>query len=415
MKTERINPKVYYNMSPQNFRLLSIGIILILVISNFMGCTLFNDDDEEEKREGFNYETLVETIPSTFATELPIIEPMPIINTSKPRPLGNVVVIWYFEKNTVYRDFGGTLKFNLQNNGTDNLYIYQIGIKPEWRNSNSFGDSSTSGIYSEVGKYVNATEKKYIGMIYFPGPSQSGEFKYSITFSAYSQNETGEWNDCGSQKWTTKTIQVDELPIPSKYKQYYNLPQYYDKINDVVDSTNKEVINLAHQLAGKFPGPFNIYQACAIFDYINSEIKYISDPSNTENYWSAPDQTLAYGGDCEDFSTLLASLIISIGGSVRMYLTDSHAFIGLYIGNETNIKELTGAIQNYYQTDLYLFWFEDNLGFWLIMDSSASVYLGGLPSGASPVMKNYLGPEHYSWTWDFFETENLYIVDVKPN
>ena len=402
-------------MSPLKNRVIAIIFILLLTITALSGCTLFDNSEEEEKPKGFALETLEESIPSTNSLEQPVMDPKPVLNTSIPKQVTNFIASWYFEKNVVYNDFGGICKVSFQNNGTDRLYIYRIGLRPSWSIEDYAGPSENGNVYVEVGKYINASVKKEVGILYFPGPSRRGEYDYNMIFSIYSQNSSGSWNDCGDQQGTTKTIEVTNLPSAIQYKQHYNLRQYYEKINEVVDPTSDKVINLSRKLAGKYSGPFNIYQVCAIYDYISTNVKYISDPSNTENYWCTPDQTLEFGGDCEDFSTLFASMLISIGGAVRMYLTDSHAFLALYIGNVSEITAITERIQNYYHSNIHIFWLEDELGCWLILDTIGSIYPGGLSLGAGPIMKRYETTlDTYHWTWDFFETENLYIVDVKP-
>jgi transglutaminase-like putative cysteine protease len=195
------------------------------------------------------------------------------------------------------------------------------------------------------------------------------------------------------------------------YEEHHNLKQYYNKINDIVDPSNSEVFNLSHEIAGDYQGAYNIYQVCAIFDYTRANIKYFSDPSSMENYWCTPEQTIKFGGDCEDHSTLLASMIISIGGVVRMYMTDSHAFLGLYIGSESNVEDITKSVQSYYRTGVNLFYLKDNFGCWLMLDTIGSLYLGGLPLGAVPARDGLTGD---GWSWGFSETENFYITDVIP-
>ena len=379
------------------------------------GCISPDSPDNDKKPKGFELLELEETIPVAISLTQPKFDPEPEINSSIHYTIGNTIASWYFEKNTVYTNFGGTIKVFVQNNGSRDIYVYRIGIKPAWEVEDFENITRDNIVFSEAGKLINASEKQYLGMIYFPGPNRAGNYDYSITFSAYQQNETGFWNDCGVQTGNAKIITIAELPIKSEYTQHYNVRQYYDKINEIVEPTNKKVIKLSRQIAGAFPGPFNINQVCALFDYVNTHIKYISDPSSTENYWCTPEETLELGGDCEDFSTLLASMIISIGGSVRIYLTDSHAFLSVYIGNVTTLASLTSAIEKYYHADLQLFWFEDELGLWLILDSIGSLYPGGLPLGAAPEMKIYNADiRSYSWRWEFTETESLHIVDVIP-
>ncbi|MCK5562372.1 MAG: transglutaminase domain-containing protein [Thermoplasmata archaeon] len=403
-------------MSANNTRVTAVIFVILFILSATAGCTLFNEsDEEEEKRERFTLESLSDTVPTTNSYSQPTIELKPELNTSIPGPVQKFIANWYFEKNVVYTYYGGILKASIQNNGSDRMYVHRLGFKPSWSVEGYEPVTDDGVVYVDVGKYVNSSEKEYIGILYFPGPATSGTYEYSLVFSMYTENTTGAWNDNGDQEGTAKTFEVIDLPEASKYKQHYNLPQYYDRINDIVNPTSDEVITLSRKLAGEYSGPFNIYQICAIFDYISANIKYLSDPSSTENYWCTPEQTLELGGDCEDFSTLIASLLISIGGSVRMYLTDSHAFVGVYLGNESNIDSLTMAIQNYYHTNVFLYWFKDELGVWLILDTIGAIYPGGLPLGAAPIMKSYGDTSsNYYWTWDFTETETLYIVDIIP-
>jgi hypothetical protein len=396
-------------------RTFAIISILLLFTSATLGCTLFGEEEEEKPPKGFAFEELQDTIPHTTSYEQPTVETAPEIDLIEHQPISKIIASWYFEKNIIYTYFGGTLKLFIQNNGTEQIYVYNIGLKPNWPLSNRQSAGDDDIIFADTGKYVNASEKEYVGLLYFPGPTMSGEFDYNIVFSVYRQNSTGAWLDRGLQEGVAKSFSVFNLPAPSEYNEHYNLRQYYDKINNIVDPTHELVINLAHSLAGEYSGPFNIYQVCNIFDYISTNVKYISDPSNNENYWCRPEQTLEFGGDCEDYSTLFASMLISIGGTVRMYLTDSHAFIGVYIGSEAEVRDITEAIRDYYWTDVQLFWFTDELGVWLVLDTIGSLYPGGLPLGAGPIIERISDTAgEKSLSWDFIETENLYIIDVIP-
>jgi predicted transglutaminase-like cysteine proteinase len=74
-----------------------------------------------------------------------------------------------------------------------------------------------------------------------------------------------------------------------------------------------------------------------IRNWVASNIDYKSDEDRWgEDYWQTPEETLSYGtGDCEDFSTLLCSLLRAYGiGAGRVYVAlgvddeeDGHAFL----------------------------------------------------------------------------------------
>jgi transglutaminase-like putative cysteine protease len=379
-------------------------IILLLLTTAMTGC-FSTDDSDSDKRDGFSAEQLADAAPYAYNLDNPTIDDEPVIDTSNHRRVSNIVAIWYFEKNAVYKEYGGILNLAIKNNSTSTIFVYKIGIRPEWYDR--FGER---GYFADAGKFIKPGEEFNVGMVRFDGPKATGEFEYDIIFYLYLQNETGSWNDCGSQEASDKSFIVSDLPGTTNYEQQYNLPQYYDKINKIVDPTDASVYNLSHEIAAKYQGAYNIYQMCALFDYMAENIKYFSDPSSTENYWCTPDQTIKFGGDCEDHSTLLASLVISLGGAVRMYMTDSHAFIGLYVGSDDNIQDVTEAIQGYYRTDINLYFLKDKLGYWLMMDTIGSTYLGGLPLGGVPVREDGSG-----WSWGFTETENLFVTDVIPS
>ena len=226
-----MNGVIYMKVS--RVRLFAIAFILILVTSSTLGCTLFNEDEEEKPPQAFTLEDLIETVPKTYSQTDPAVESSPTLNQTHHKPVGNIVASWYFEKNTIYTEFGGTLKMFIQNNGTDRLYVYRIGIKPEWWSDGASGDRSDDGVFAYVGKYVNASEKEFVGLLYFPGPETKGEYDYNILFSVYLQNTTGAWIDFGNQEGSSQTFEVESLPLPGEYKEHYNVRQYYDKINGI--------------------------------------------------------------------------------------------------------------------------------------------------------------------------------------
>jgi hypothetical protein len=397
------NPREQYPI-----KLAGIIVAILLLAAGTLGCFSKDGDNSDDKRKGFDLESLSGTVPMAYELSEPPIEPKPIINTSISKRVSNILAIWYFEKNAVYKDYGGTINIFLKNNGTNRIYVYRIGIKLSWQQRMFRQDQDP---YAESGVYIAAGEKKQAGMVRFDGPVEAREYKYSLLFSLYLEDDSGSWNDCGEQETSDKSFSVVDFTAVTDYKERYNLAQYYDKINDLVDPLSDSVINLSHELASDYPGVFNIFQVCAIFDYVAANIMYFSDPSSTENYWCTPEQTIKFGGDCEDHSTLLASMMIALGGSARMYMTDSHAFTGLYIGDESNIYAITQAIHSYYRTDVSLFYLKDELGVWLMVDTIGSLYLGGLPLGAVPAKDGLSGD---GWSWGFTETESFYITDVIP-
>jgi len=74
----------------------------------------------------------------------------------------------------------------------------------------------------------------------------------------------------------------------------------------------------------------NVCYAKAIFYFVQKRIKYIADPQ--QGYIQLPAETLASGGgDCEDLSLLLATLLEAIGFDADVGLTHNHAFVRVQI------------------------------------------------------------------------------------
>jgi hypothetical protein len=93
--------------------------------------------------------------------------------------------------------------------------------------------------------------------------------------------------------------------------------------------------------------PYGLSQAGFddIRDWVASSIEYTPDEDQWgEDYWQTPEETLTYyTGDCEDFSTLLCSLLRAYGiGAERVYVA---------LGVEGNDEEPGHAflIENWYQ------------------------------------------------------------------
>jgi len=65
----------------------------------------------------------------------------------------------------------------------------------------------------------------------------------------------------------------------------------------------------------------------AILDFVSNEIHYVSDPGDGVEYVKDPITTLiAGGGDCEDQTLLLCSMLESVGVKTYIAFTDDHVF-----------------------------------------------------------------------------------------
>lgn len=99
----------------------------------------------------------------------------------------------------------------------------------------------------------------------------------------------------------------------------------------------------ANKLAAKAPGPYNIDQVCEIFDYCYNNWSYVNDPKDKEYLASASESIEAsLTGDCDDFSILIASCVLAIGGEACIN-TGSNASTGGHAFTEVNISQWNQA------------------------------------------------------------------------
>jgi transglutaminase-like putative cysteine protease len=176
-----------------------------------------------------------------------------------------------------------------------------------------------------------------------------------------------------------------------------------------VDFEDPQIVNKASEIISHYPGDYNIYQVLAIFDFMLDELVYISDPDGRD-YWATCTETLdREGGDCEDFSILFSSLIGAIGGTTRIYLTKTHAFPALYVGDLAQKNSVLDAIREYYGTEPRFVIFQEDGDHWLVSDPAGSLYMGGLPADAQPA---YISEGPLSLGFNFDETEKIHAIDI---
>ena len=118
--------------------------------------------------------------------------------------------------------------------------------------------------------------------------------------------------------------------------------------------------------------------------------------------WEPPNVTLQIkAGDCEDQAILLSSMIEAVGGTTRVYLTDSHAFAAVYIGNNTDeVEAAIRGIRAYYG-NVDVNYITDEYGYWLMLDPTSSLYAGGLPGQTAQAKIKITGENKTYRSWTF--------------
>lgn len=83
----------------------------------------------------------------------------------------------------------------------------------------------------------------------------------------------------------------------------------------------------------------------AIFKVINEKWEYQPDADGTDIPAKASKTVHTFKGDCEDHAILMASSIKAIGGTVRIVISEGHAYPELCIGDKTDFENLENIIK----------------------------------------------------------------------
>ena len=164
---------------------------------------------------------------------------------------------------------------------------------------------------------------------------------------------------------------------PIKYLSNFSI-YYFDKkkIIAACDYKNNVVRSKAAEIAVQSKGSFNIGQVCDIFDYCYNNWKYVNDPNDRSllDYYQKASTTIKNGltGDCDDFAILMASMLLSVGGDVRVNgartENSGHAFTELNVG-KTDMKVFADYIRSRYGFTGSVWYRQDDEGnAWLNLD-----------------------------------------------
>ncbi|MBP2030998.1 transglutaminase-like putative cysteine protease [Methanohalophilus levihalophilus] len=288
-----------------------------------------------------------------------------------------------------YQNSDEVIEMQISNLGDNAIFVYGFGLK---------GPNGISKY--DNGYLIEAGDSEKIGLVAFEVP---GKDQFSLTPYIYlmAQTESNNWYDYGLQEFKTLEFEAERAPAEVQNPYYSNPPHYFKMVNDRVNGTDPLVRTTAESASSKYSGEYNIYQLCSLFDYLATNVEYVSDP-NESDYWATPEETIYAGtGDCEDYAFLMASMVESVGGSSRIYLTDDHAFAAAYLGKTNETDESIEAISEYYNS-APVYYFTDSYGSWIILDASSGMYAGDLPAGAAPI----------STGWTFLNQTNVTVIDV---
>ncbi|MGM0771917.1 MAG: transglutaminase domain-containing protein [Halobacteriota archaeon] len=331
------------------------------------------------------------TVPKVIYEKANQLEDKPRATSTRAPALGIATSYYY---TNFYENNPATIELFVENREEMPIFIYSYGV--QLNNGKFMGHES--------GYTIRKNEKKSIGFICLDVPEDVDSMDLKIGFGIFAQTSSGQWYDYGTQFLDEISIEVMPGVNESIVEYISNKEPLFTITNEKVDPRSENVRALAASGAMAYPGEYNIYQVCSLFDHVKSNIKYMTDPRG-EDYWATPEETLKVSaGDCDDSAILLSSLIEAIGGSTRIYLTDTHAFATVYIGKDEVAKENIDAVKKYYGC-VPVYYTTDEYGSWLILDTTSGLHAGDLPAGAVPTDDS----------WVFTDTETVNIIDIIPD
>jgi hypothetical protein len=288
----------------------------------------------------------------------------------------------------VYAAYGGVVWVSLNNTGNSPIFVYEISFL--WSGM-SISSSRPTAALIEPGAKVE------IGMLSFAAPSSTGHHQYTIRLGLAAGFPNGNWYDYGPTSiGGNHEVLILEPSSSANCTIYHNSPQYYDRINRLVDFS--VTASITQEVKARFPGVYSSMQVVEGYEWVRRNIAYLAD---TIDYWQSANETLSKRtGDCEDQAILLASIIGELGGNARVNIIEGHAFPTVFVGaNISVISSLRDSIASYYwvnATDVHLTYLTDELGVWLVIDPDGTPYAGGLPSLSAPSSNSFTD----GWTFE---------------
>lgn len=144
-------------------------------------------------------------------------------------------------------------------------------------------------------------------------------------------------------------VSTGQVPMAShQYRPFTHADRLRSLIVGNDPAVRKEAVRMAtanftHVQVGA--DEFTLVQSLSIFKEVHSKWKYVSDVKGAE-YFAPPAESLELmAGDCDDHAVLMAALIKSIGGQVRLVRTEGHVYPELRIGDDVKMERAAHLIR----------------------------------------------------------------------
>jgi hypothetical protein len=101
-----------------------------------------------------------------------------------------------------------------------------------------------------------------------------------------------------------------------------------------------------------YPKYRQICRQFSLLKYVKANFKYVSDPSHFD-YFAPPQESIELmGGDCDDYSIMVASVLKAIGANVRIVWAPKHVYPELYCGNKMEFEKYVSAIYTFFEHEI---------------------------------------------------------------
>ena len=126
----------------------------------------------------------------------------------------------------------------------------------------------------------------------------------------------------------------------------------------------------------------------SLFKHVRQNWRYVNDPLGMD-YYSPPTESMQLlAGDCDDYSILMASSIMAIGGEARVVITQSHMYTEVKVGKVDDLDKVSYAVRTLFPDEVAdgkIHFHETGEDLWINFD-----YTAEHPGGP------FLEPELYS-------------------
>ncbi|MDR0604318.1 MAG: transglutaminase-like domain-containing protein [Bacteroidales bacterium] len=171
-----------------------------------------------------------------------------------------------------------------------------------------------------------------------------------------------------------KSMEVDVKPSETAIFPHITLQQHIQQKVNYEDSAVRvfAVKSSLLYFDEYYPKYRQICRQFSLLKYIKENFKYVSDPSYFD-YFAPPQESIELmGGDCDDYSILVASALKAIGANVRIVWAPKHVYPELYCGNKMEFEKYISAIYIFFEQDTekkHIYYRMDKNGnYWLNID-----------------------------------------------